>query len=185
MKDLIKIKNYFKNFLNLLNQSEKFFLKQIKLKEMLLKIKKNNKKIFIFGNGGSSAIASHFVIDVKKNTDLNVQSLPDVSSLTCFANDYGFENYIKKIISKFGSKGDLLILISSSGKSKNMINAIKEARKKKFSKIVTFTGFSKKNYLNLNGDLNFWVNSKTYNYIENIHQIIILSVVDLLHLKNK
>ena len=66
MKDLLKIKKYFKNFLNLFNQSEKFFLKQIKLKEMLIRNKKNNKKIFIFGNGGSSAVASHFIIDAKK-----------------------------------------------------------------------------------------------------------------------
>ena len=79
----------------------------------------------------------------------------------------------------------MLILISSSGKSRNMVNALKEARKKKFSKIVTLTGFNKKNYLNLNGDLNFWVDSKIYNYIENIHQIIVLAVLDLLHLKNK
>jgi len=66
-----------------------------------------------------------------------------------------------------------------------MINALKEARKKNFSKIVTLTGFNKKNYLNLNGDLNFWVNSKVYNYVENIHQIILLSVIDLIHLRIK
>ena len=66
-----------------------------------------------------------------------------------------------------------------------MINALKEAKKKKFSKIVTLTGFNKKNYLNKNGNLNFWIDSKIYNYIENIHQIILLSVIDLLHLKIK
>ena len=185
MKDLIRIKNYYKNFTCLLKQNEKLFLKQIEFKKILSNINKNDKKVFIFGNGGSAAIASHFIIDVKKNTDINVQNLPDICNLTCFANDYGFENYIKKIISKSGSKGDLLILISSSGKSRNMVNALKEARKKKFSKIVTLTGFNKKNYLNLNGDLNFWVDSKIYNYIENIHQIIVLAVLDLLHLKNK
>jgi D-sedoheptulose 7-phosphate isomerase len=185
MKDIIKIKKYYKDFISLLNNIQKFIPKKIKLKNILLNSKKKNKKIFIFGNGGSAAIASHFIIDVKKNTNLNIQNLPDISSLTCFANDYGFDNYIKEIISKSGSSGDLLILVSSSGKSKNMINALKEARKKNFSKIVTLTGFNKKNYLNLNGDLNFWVNSKVYNYVENIHQIILLSVIDLIHLRIK
>ena len=78
------------------------------------------------------------------------------------------------------SKADFI-----SGKYKKMINEIKKTKKKKFSKIVTLTGFNKKNYLNKNGNLNFWIDSKIYNYIENIHQIILLSVIDLLHLKIK
>ena len=65
------------------------------------------------------------------------------------------------------------------------INALKEAKKKNFSKIVTLTGFNKNNYLNLNGDLNFWVDSKIYNHVENIHQFILLSVIDLLNLNIK
>ena len=185
MKDNIKLKKYYKNFIDILNKNDQLIEKQVQLKKILISIKKKNKKVFIFGNGGSAAVASHFVNDIKKNFNLNCQSLPDISHLTCFANDFGFENYIKEIISKSGSKGDLLILISSSGKSKNMINALKEAKKKKFSKIVTLTGFNKKNYLNKNGNLNFWIDSKIYNYIENIHQIILLSVIDLLHLKIK
>jgi len=95
MKDIIKIKKYYKDFISLLNNIQKFIPKKIKLKNILLNSKKKNKKIFIFGNGGSAAIASHFIIDVKKNTNLNIQNLPDISSLTCFANDYGFDNYIK------------------------------------------------------------------------------------------
>ena len=66
-----------------------------------------------------------------------------------------------------------------------MINALKEAKKKNFSKIVTLTGFNKNNYLNLNGDLNFWVDSKIYNHVENIHQFILLSVIDLYEIASK
>ena len=57
-------------------------------------------------------------------------------------------------------KNDILILVSSSGKSKNMINGLKSARLKKFKRIISFTGFDKNNYLNKNSDINFWINSK-------------------------
>ena len=96
--------------------------------------------------------------------------------LTCFSNDYGYENWIKKAIEFHGQKGDLVIFISSSGKSKNMINAAKYCKNK--IDFITLTGFIKNNPLKKIGKLNIWVNSKKYNFIENIHQIILLSVVD-------
>ena len=79
----------------------------------------------------------------------------------------------------YGNKGDILILISSSGKSKNMINACKAARQMKFDKIITLSGFEENNPLKASGDLNLWVNSKAYNHVENIHQFWLLSLVDL------
>ena len=83
-------------------------------------------------------------------------------------------------IKYYGNKGDVLIVISSSGKSKNMINACIAARKKKFSKIITLTGHLVNNPVKKLGDINLWVNSKAYNYIENIHQFWLLSLVDLI-----
>jgi len=77
----------------------------------------------------------------------------------------------------YGDKGDMLIAISSSGMSKNIINAIKNG---KLKKIVTFTGFSKTNNVKKTGDINFHVQSSSYNIIENIHQILLLSIVDSL-----
>ena len=88
--------------------------------------------------------------------------------LDSFIRD-GFSNYFK-----------ILILISSSGKSKNMIKGIKAARKKKFKSVISFTGFEKKNYLNENSDISLWVNSKKYNLIENSHQFYLLMIVDLM-----
>ena len=61
-----------------------------------------------------------------------------------------------------------------------MINGAKQARKKKISKIITFTGNDQNNNLTKLGDINFWVNSKAYNHIENVHQILLLSLVDLI-----
>ena len=80
----------------------------------------------------------------------------------------------------YGDSGDVLIAISSSGKSKNILNACKSAREKSFSKIITFSGMSNDNPLNKEGDLNFWVDSKAYNHVENIHQFLLLSLVDLI-----
>jgi len=83
------------------------------------------------------------------------------------------------LIKNYGKKNDLLILISSSGKSKNMINAVKQAKKKNFYKIVTFTGFNKNNTLKKKGDINFWVDSKNYNSIESAHHLYLLMIVDM------
>ena len=70
-------------------------------------------------------------------------------------------------------------MISSSGMSMNMINGAKKAIQKK-CKLVTFTGFKKNNKLGKIGHVNIWVKSNTYNFVENLHQIYLLSVVDLL-----
>ena len=78
-----------------------------------------------------------------------------------------------------------MILISSSGKSPNMINACKAARNKKMSKIITFTGHDKDNPLSKLGDINFWIDSKAYNFVENIHQIWLLAINDLIILKRE
>ena len=99
--------------------------------------------------------------------------------ITCFSNDFGYERWVEMAINYFGDKGDVLIVISSSGKSKNMINACVAAKKKKFSKIITLTGHSINNPIKKLGDINLWTNSKTYNHIENVHQFWLLSLVDL------
>ena len=74
----------------------------------------------------------------------------------------------------------MLILISSSGKSKNMINAVKAGKLKKFDSIITLTGHKQNNPLKKLGNINLWVDSKAYNFVENIHQIWLLSIVDLI-----
>ena len=102
--------------------------------------------------------------------------------ITCLANDYGFENWIKKSIEFYGDKGDCLIIISSSGQSQNIINACIQAKKSKFNSIITLTGFKKNNPVKKLGKINLWINSKSYNYVENIHQILLLSIVDSLKL---
>ena len=73
-----------------------------------------------------------------------------------------------------------MILISAGGNSENMINGAKSAKKNNLKNIITFTGNSKNNELIKQGDINFWVDSKAYNHIENVHQMLLLSLVDLI-----
>ena len=84
----------------------------------------------------------------------------------------------KQLIS--ADPNDVLILISSSGKSPNMINACQAAKRNQMLKIITFSGHDKNNPLSKLGDLNFWVDSKAYNFVENIHQVWLLTIVDLI-----
>ena len=151
----------------------------IKLKKLLLKTKKSNNKIIIEGNGGSAAIASHVAVDFTKLNNIRTINFNEADLITCFANDYGYENWVKKAIEFYSDRGDLVILISSSGKSLNMINAAKFCRKKR-NKLITFTGFDTKNSLKKLGDINFWINSKNYNIVENSHQYWLLTLVDLI-----
>lgn len=161
--------------LNLKSQKEKIE----KIFKILTKYQKKN-AVHIFGNGGSASIASHFSMDLTNNSKIKCFSYNDTPTITCYSNDFKFENWISRVIEKYTNKNDLLILISSSGKSKNMINAVAAAKRKKFYKIITLTGFDSKNPLKQKGDLNIWVNSKSYNMIENTHQFILLLLVDMI-----
>ena len=171
---------YFDDFKKIINfNSDEIKKKLIDLKKIFVTTKKNRKKILIFGNGGSAAIASHFSVDLTKNAKIRCTNYNESDLITCFSNDYGYERWVEMAIRYYGNKGDVLIVISSSGKSKNIINGCIAAKKKKFLKIITLTGHSMNNPVKKLGDINLWINSKAYNYIENIHQFWLLSLVDL------
>ena len=170
-------KNYFRIFKNVISFSEENLEKIIKIEKLILKVKKEKKKILIFGNGGSAAIASHFSIDCNNKLKIKCLNFNEASILTCFSNDYGYENWVKKALEQFSEKGDLVILISSSGESKNMTSASRYTKNKKI-KTITLTGFNKKNTLSRSGYINIWINSKIYNFIENSHQVLLLSIID-------
>ena len=180
MSDKDFIKKYLEDFSEIIKPNDETVEKIISVKDVLVNTKKNNAKIMIFGNGGSAAIASHVSIDLTKNANLRSVNFNEADLITCFANDYGYERWVEKAIDFYADDNDVLILISSSGKSQNMINACKAARNKKISKIITFTGHNKDNPLCKLGDIKFWINSKAYNFVENTHQIWLLSIVDLI-----
>ena len=180
MSDKDFIKSYLEDFSDLIKPNDQIVEKIINTKNTLAQAKKDNAKIMIFGNGGSAAIASHVSVDLTKNANIRAVNFNEADLITCFANDYGYEKWIEKAIDFYADDKDILILISSSGKSQNMINACKAARNKKISKIITFTGHNKDNPLSKLGDINFWINSKAYNFVENTHQVWLLTIVDLI-----
>ena len=180
MSDKEFIKKYLDDFSSLVKPNEETIKKIIITRDALIGSKKKNSKIMIFGNGGSAAIASHVSEDLTKKEKIRSVNFNEADLITCFSNDYGYEKWIEKAVDFYADDKDILILISSSGKSPNMINACKAARNKKMSKIITFTGHDKDNPLSKLGDINFWIDSKAYNFVENIHQIWLLAITDLI-----
>jgi D-sedoheptulose 7-phosphate isomerase len=151
----------------------------IRMKEMLLEVKERGNKVIVVGNGGSAAIAGHIAVDYTKQAGIRTVNFNEPNLITCFANDYGYEKWVSKAIEFYGDKGDIAILISTSGSSLNMLNAAKTAKELNMQ-VVTFTGFDEENPLKQSGSLNIWVNSRAYNVVENTHQIWLLLVCDLI-----
>jgi len=179
-KNLYFLKKYLTDFSNLIKPTKEILDQLLKVRDIFLQTSKKKGKILIFGNGGSSAIASHVSVDLTKNAKIRTVNFNEADLITCFSNDYGYEKWIEKAVDFYADKNDTLVLISSSGKSKNMLNACKAAKNKKISKIITLTGHEKNNPLSKLGDINLWIDSKAYNFIENTHQLWLLTVTDLI-----
>ena len=178
MNDLEFIEDYLGRYKKSLFETD-ISEKMIKMKEIMLNVKKNGKKVIIAGNGGSAAMASHVAVDFTKQGGIRTVNFNEADLITCFANDYGYEHWVAKAIEFYGDEGDVVILISSSGSSKNMVNAAQTAKQFGMS-VITFSGFTSDNPLKQEGILNFWLDSKAYNIVENTHQIWLLLVCDLL-----
>ncbi len=172
--------SYLEDFSALVKPNEETVEKLAEVADLLKNVNSVGKKTLIFGNGGSAAIASHFSVDLTKNAGLRCVNFNEADLITCFANDYGFERWVEKAVDFYGDAGDLLIVISSSGSSKNMLNGVKAARNGNFQAVVTLSGFAENNPLSQLGDINLWINSRAYNFVENIHQIWLLAIVDLI-----
>ena len=145
---------------------------------LIANTKKNKNKIYIVGNGGSSSIASHVSVDFTKAAKINCSTFNNANLITCFANDYKYENWVVEAIKAYSLEQDLFILISSSGTSKNIVNAAQYCKQKQIN-LITLSGFKKNNPLSQSGNINFHVESEEYNYIEMTHHIILLSIVDI------
>ena len=151
----------------------------IEAADLLVATRETGRKAIVVGNGGSAAIASHVAIDLTKSAGIRTVNFNESSLLTCFANDYGYDRWVDNALRLYADVGDLLILISSSGESANIVNgAIKGASMG--LKIFTLSGFEKDNRLRSIGDVNLWTDSHSYNVVENVHQIWLLAIVDYL-----
>lgn len=147
------------------------------LKQWMRETQQQKKKVILAGNGGSAAMASHCAVDFTKNAGIRCINFNEADLITCFANDFGYEWWLQRALEHYADAGDLVVLISSSGKSPNMLNAARYARETGL-RLVTFTGFAGDNPLKTLGHLNFWVPSRAYNLIEMTHHVWLLAVCD-------
>ncbi|PIR69945.1 MAG: phosphoheptose isomerase [Candidatus Niyogibacteria bacterium CG10_big_fil_rev_8_21_14_0_10_46_36] len=135
------------------------------------------KKLIFVGNGGSAAIASHMAQDYTKIGGIRAVCFNDPSLMSCFGNDYSFEDMFAKAIEFYADQGDTVIAISSSGSSKNIINAAKTAKVNGCA-VVTLSGFDKKNPLFALGTLNIHIPTQTYGTTETAHGLFLHAILD-------
>ncbi len=175
-----ELKNIFRLVKTTKNNKTIDFDKAIKeIINTLTALKAKNRKIILIGNGGSASIASHIATDFLKNANTAAITINDTSLITCLSNDLGYEYVFERPIGLLAQEADVLFSISSSGKSKNILNATVKARQKGCF-IVTCSGFLKDNPLRKMGDFNFYFPSNSYGFIEITHLAILHSIVDCL-----
>lgn len=134
-------------------------------------------KLLFIGNGASSSISSHMAVDFWKNGSIPAMAFNDAALLTCVSNDLGYSKVFEEPIAMFANPKDILVAISSSGKSENIINAVRMARSKGCG-IITLSGFSQDNPLRALGEINFYIPFSSYGIVEVIHHSICHSILD-------
>ena len=152
--------------------------------DLLRDLRRRNGSLYLVGNGGSAAVASHSVTDFLNVARLRATTLHDSSLITCMANDYGYDNAFARILSTLAQPGDALIAISSSGKSLNICNAAAKVRELGGS-IVTLSGFAPDNPLRTLGNLNIWLDSRDYGMVEIGHLFALHNVADRLRVESE
>ena len=135
------------------------------------------RKVMFIGNGGSASISSHMAVDFWKNGRVKAVSFNDGPMLTCLGNDFGYGHVFEKPVEMFSEPGDVLVAISSSGRSENILRGVKMARTKG-CRVITLSGFQRDNPLSSLGDCNFYVPSQSYGPVEVIHHSICHCIMD-------
>lgn len=149
--------------------------------DTLFKAWHDNKQVFIFGNGGSAATASHFACDIAKGTlqriydtdekRFRVMSLTDnVAIMTAFGNDLSYADIFSQQLNHYVNEGDVVMALSGSGNSPNVIKAVELAKKFK-AKTIAFVGFSGGKLKDI-ADIAIWVKSNDYGRIEDCHDML-------------
>lgn len=147
------------------------------LVDLFLSCKKSRKTVYICGNGGSAGIAQHMTGDFLKNGGLHTYSLYEQTALTCISNDLSYEYVFSKQLELAAGVGEVLIAVSSSGESENIVKAIEVIRAFD-GKVITMTGFKPDNRIRKAGDINIYVPDEHYGIVESIHNIILQQIVD-------
>lgn len=135
--------------------------------------------LYICGNGGSAGIAQHMTADFLKNGGIRTYNMYGQSTITCISNDLTYEYVFCKQIEMLAENRDIMIAISSSGESENIVKAIKAIREIG-GKVITFTGFRANNRIRSMGDINVYIPAEHYGMVESIHNLILQQLVDMI-----
>ena len=173
------MKSFFPEYFQAINQTVLSLNSKIlvQVAGLVKTVSENSKKIILVGNGGSAAMASHVAVDFTKAAQVRAVNFNEADLITCFANDYGYDNWVAEALNAYADPGDLAILISSSGKSANVINGALKAKQMGLN-LVTLSGFDKGNPLRKLGDIEMWADSSAYNVVEMTHHIWLLAILD-------
>jgi D-sedoheptulose 7-phosphate isomerase len=147
-------------------------------KDLIVESQNRGGKIIFAGNGASASISSHCALDYTKQGKIRSMCFASAPFVTAFVNDYGYDEWLARAIECYADEDDVVVLISSSGTSSNVVNAAKKCNDMDVC-CVTLTGFNPDNPLKLMGDLNLWVDSKAYNLIECTHMFWLMAACDL------
>jgi len=184
MKELAE--EYYKNLLTLLGTIKAADKSHVamdlydgieKACKMVLSCNASGNKLMFVGNGASAAISSHMSTDFWKTGGIRAVAFNDSSLLTCIGNDYGYKHVFEKPVEMFADKGDVLVAISSSGRSENILRAVRAALSKGCC-VITLSGFEPDNPLFFLGDINFYVPVSAYGPVEVAHHSICHCVLD-------
>lgn len=143
----------------------------------LMQTQEKDGTVFVIGNGGSAGIASHFAIDLLNALKIPAQTLYDSNVMTCISNDFGYEQVFSRPLDLLLRPNDLLVCISSSGNSQNILNGTAIAKSKDIP-IITLSGFEPHNPLRSQGDLNFYLPIIDYGLVEMGHFFLLHTIID-------
>lgn len=148
------------------------------IKGILIKLRETRNKIYFFGNGASAAFANHMALDFSKNGKILARSLSDSALLTALSNDFSYEKAMLEYLKIEGvTKDDLVISISSSGNSPNIISVLDYCKEYNI-RTLALTGLKQDNKSIALADYSIYVPMKTYGMVECIHQIFLHLILD-------
>jgi D-sedoheptulose 7-phosphate isomerase len=151
----------------------------IQARDLMLHCQGHGGKVILAGNGASASIASHAAVDFTKQARVRAIAFNDANLITCYGNDYGYESWIQAALCHHATTSDLVVLISASGRSPNVVQAGEYARDRGLP-LLTLTGCEENNPLRMLGDNNLWVDSRAYNIIECTHMFWLAAICDLI-----
>lgn len=144
---------------------------------VFLRKRAEGRMAYFIGNGGSAGIAMHMTNDFLKNGNMKTHSMHDAATMTCLANDFSYEDVFAQQVSRIAEAGDLLVAISSSGNSENIVRAIRAAKDKDCD-VLTLSGFGADNQIRTMGGYNLYVPCREYGIVESLHNAILQRIVD-------